>query len=142
MKCLRNILIFLVLLIQPALLFSQSDKDKIEALRISFISKKIELSPDETEKFWPIYNEYNDKVKAVRKNLRLSYKKRQGNITDKDAEELYILEVQSRQAELDLYKQYSEKIKSVIGIKKLARLHLAEEEFKREIINSIKEKGD
>lgn len=142
MKRFLNIALLFFLIYCSNTLLAQGDKDKIEALRVSFISKKTELTAGESEKFWPIYNEYNDKVKAVRKNLRQSYKKKYENLTEKDAEELYLLEIQSKQAELDLFKQYGEKIKSVIGIKKLSRLHLAEEEFKREIINSIKEKSD
>lgn len=55
-------------------------------------------------------------------------------------EELVQLELQSKQAELDLFKAYSEKMKAIIGIRKLAKLHQAEEDFKREIINTIKEK--
>ena len=122
--------------------FAQSEKDKLEVLRVSFISKEIELTINESEKFWPVYNEYNDKVKAVKRNLRQSYKRKKEPLSDADAEELHILEIQSRQAELDLYKQYSEKIKLIIGVKKLVKLRLAEEEFKRQIINTIKEKNE
>jgi hypothetical protein len=120
---------------------AQKDKDKIEALRMNFISKKLELSINESEKFWPVYNEYNDKLKAIKKNIRQSYKRKSENLTDKDAEELIALELQSKQAEADLFKVYSEKLKSIIGSKKLVKLHVAEEEFKREIIKSIKEKN-
>lgn len=124
--------------LQP--LFAQNEKDKLEALRMNFISKKIELTVSESEKFWPIYNEYTDKLKAIKKNLRQTYRRKAEITNDKDAEELYQLELQSKQAEVDIYKQYSEKIKSIIGIKKLIKLRLAEEEFKREMINSIKDK--
>ena len=63
-------------------------------------------------------------------------------MTDKDAEELYQLDLLSRQAETDLTKQYSERIKAIIGVKKTVMLRVAEEEFKREMINTIKEKAD
>ncbi len=122
--------------------YGQNDKDKIEALRVSFISKKVELSNNEGEKFWPIYNEYNDKIKAIKKNLRQSIKKAPEVLSDKEAEELYQLDLKSKQAEVDIHKQYSEKLKAVIGAKKMIKLRIAEEEFKREIINSIKDKSD
>jgi hypothetical protein len=137
-----KIVILLTLLLPSKSVLAQSEKDKLEALRVSFISKKVELSGDESEKFWPVYNEYTDKLKALRRNLRQSYKKKAENINDKDAEDLYVLDMQSKQAELDLYKQYNEKIKAIIGAKKIVKLRLAEEEFKREIINTIKEKSD
>jgi hypothetical protein len=141
-KRLPKILVLWLLLLTAQWVGAQGERDRLEALRVSFISKKLELSSSESEKFWPVYNEYSDKVKAVKRNLRQSYRRKPENMSDADAEELYILEQQSRQAELDLYRQYSEKIKAIIGIKKLVKLRIAEEEFKREIINTIKEKND
>ncbi len=142
MKRYLKILIFLVLLLQSATFFSQNDKDKVEALRVAFIGKKLELTTNESEKFWPIYNEYNDKVKAVRKNVRQSFKKGVDNMSDKDMEELYQLELKSKQAEADLYKTYTEKIKVIIGTKKTLKLRVAEDQFKKEIIKTIQEKSD
>lgn len=142
MKQALKIFYFTWFLCLSTAIFSQGDKDKVEALRVNFISKKLELSTNESEKFWPVYNEYNDKVKAVRKNLRQSFRKAPENLTEKEAEELIQLDLKSKQAEVDLHKTYSEKIKGIIGVKKLVKLRNAEEEFKREIINSIKEKSD
>ena len=127
---------------QPLITFSQSDKEKVELLRVAFITKKLELTTSESEKFWPVYNEYNDKIKAIRRNLRQSFHKAPDLLTDNEAEELYQLDLKSKQAELDVHKVYSDKIRSIIGVKKSVRLKIAEEEFKREIINSIKEKSD
>lgn len=141
MKTRAYIIVFLLFLFGKSLVFAQQGKDKVEALRIAFISKKLELTTSESEKFWPIYNEYNDKVKAVRKNLRQSYRVKGEDMNEKEAEDLYLLDLQSRQAETDLHKQYSEKMKNIIGVKKLVKLRVAEEEFKREIINTIKERG-
>src|SRR5690349_3599719 len=117
-----KILILVLFLIGADSAFAQQGKDKVEALRVAFISKKLELSTSESEKFWPVYNEYNDKVKAIRKNLRQSYRAKAETMTDRDAEELYTLELQSRQAETDVHKLYAEKIKNIIGAKKLAKL--------------------
>lgn len=142
MKRYLKVLIFLVLLLQSATFFSQNDKDKVEALRVAFIGKKLELTTNESEKFWPIYNEYNDKVKAVRKNVRQSFKIGVDNMSDKEMEELYQLELKSKQAEADLYKTYTEKIKVIIGTKKTLKLRVAEDQFKKEIIKTIQEKSD
>ncbi len=142
MNRILRILTLLLLLFNRQLLSAQPEKDKVEALRVSFISKRVELTGAEAEKFWPVYNEYNDKIKAIRKNLRQSYRKKSETLTEKEAEELYYLDLQSKQAETDVHKVYSEKIKGIIGFKKFVKLRQAEEDFKREIINTIKEKSD
>ena len=141
MKRALKIVMLCLILSGTGSVFAQPGKDRVEALRMAFISKKLELSTAESEKFWPVYNEYNDKVRALRKNLRQSYRAKAETMTDKDAEELIALELQSRQAETDVHKQYTEKIRTIIGAKKLAKLRIAEEEFKREMVKTIKESG-
>jgi len=37
-------------------------------MRVSFITTEMQLTPAEAEKFWPIYNEYRDKIKAIRQS--------------------------------------------------------------------------
>jgi hypothetical protein len=119
---------------------AQGQRDKIEELRTAFLSKKLELSTSESEKFWPVYNELNDKLKAVKRNLRLSYRNLPANFTDKEAEEVIALENKSKLAEAELNKTYNDKLKAIIGVKKLVKLQIYEEEFKKEVINAIKEK--
>lgn len=139
MKHFYKILLLIMLFSWPSAGFSQQgDKDKVEALRVSFITKKLELTTNESEKFWPVYNEYNDKIKALRKNLRQSIKKSPDNLNDKEAEELYLLDMKSKQAEADVHKQYGEKIKGIIGVRKYVTLRKAEEEFKEELLKSAR----
>ena len=116
-------------------------RDKLEALRVSFITKRLELANAEAEKFWPLYNEYNDKLRALKKNLRQHYHQ-YADQSDDQAEQLYQLDLQSRQAEADLHKTYGEKIKAVIGVRKTVRLKIAEEDFRKEMINTIRERND
>src|ERR1700743_2343477 len=73
--------------------------DKIEQLRVTFITKKLELTPVENEKFWPVYNDYTSKQRALRRNLRQSFRNKMNNLTDADAEELYQLDLQTKQAD-------------------------------------------
>ena len=121
---------------------AQPERDKVTALRMAFISKRLDLTATESEKFWPVYNEYQDKLKVLKRNLRNSYRTRMDRLGDQEAEELYQLEIVTRQAETDLYKDYAARMRGAIGTRKLARLHMAEEEFRKELINTIKEKSD
>ena len=54
--------------------FSQDDRDalreRVEAQRIAFITQKLELSPEESEKFWPVYNAYKQAQEEKRKSVR------------------------------------------------------------------------
>jgi len=134
-----KIVLFLFLMYSASSISAQGGKEKVEALRVAFITKKLTLTTAESEKFWPVYNEYNDKIKAVKRSLRQAYRKLPHELSEKEAEELYQLEVQLRQSETDIHKLYGDRIKSIIGAKKLAVLRVAEDEFKRELIKTIKE---
>lgn len=42
-------------------------KERIEVFKIQFITEKLELTPNEAESFWPVYEEYNKAVKEIAK---------------------------------------------------------------------------
>jgi hypothetical protein len=42
------------------------DGSRLEALKIAYISKKLNLTPEEAEKFWPVYNQYSGEIRKVR----------------------------------------------------------------------------
>ncbi len=124
-----------------AVLAQAGKHDKIEALKVSFITDKVNLSTQEAQSFWPLYNEYNDKIKFARKNFRQQYNNINDFKTDKEADDFLSAELKLKQTEVDLQKEYYEKFKKILGAKKTGLLKKAEEDFKKEIIKSIKGNG-
>ena len=119
---------------------TDAKREKIDALRASFINKKVNFTTREADAFWPLYNEMNDKLDAVRRTFKQKYNP-QTNFnfdTDKEAEEYLNAELLLKQKEYELFKEYYEKFKKILPVKKVAALRRAEEDFKKEIINSIK----
>src|SRR5690606_18064590 len=70
----KKYLTLAILFLSASLSFAQpgneSRKEKIESLKIAFITTELELTPEESEKFWPLYNEMELKLKKVRKERR------------------------------------------------------------------------
>lgn len=120
----------------------KAQSPKVEALKTEFVTQKLNLTESESKSFWPIYNEWTDKLKAIKKNYRQTMRNLPEEVTDKKAEEIVNLKIQTAQAELDLEKQYNEKIKGIIGVKKLGKLKQAEFEFNRKVLETIKQQGD
>lgn len=119
---------------------TNSKRDKIEELRVSFITQKVNLTSQESQQFWPLYNEFNDKLDNLKKTYRLNYIKNFNAdvISDKEAEALLTAELILKQKELDLNKEYYEKYKKILPIKKIALIKMAENDFKKELIKNIK----
>lgn len=117
-----------------------SKREKIEALRVSFISQKVNFTTQEAQQFWPLYNEYSDKLELNRRTFRQQFKKKQERdfATDKEAEAYLSAELNMKQKEVELYKEYYEKFRKILPVKKVALLRLAEEDFKKELIKNIK----
>lgn len=42
--------------------------NRTEAIRIAFITRQLNLTPQEAQKFWPVYNAYMDELRGVRKS--------------------------------------------------------------------------
>ncbi|HET6224954.1 MAG TPA: Spy/CpxP family protein refolding chaperone [Bacteroidia bacterium] len=120
-----------------------SKKEDIETMKIAFITQKLELTPQEAQQFWPIYNQYSEKTKELRKKRRQDNREARANfdeLSDKEVEQLISNDMAIRQKELDLQREYNEKFKAVLPIKKVAKLYAAEEQFKIVLINKLKDR--
>ena len=138
MKNKRYILCYLFVLLAFLKVFPQGGKnEKIEALRVAFITDKLKLTADESQKFWPVYNDYQDKLKAARQEFK---KQPTTFTTDKEAQDYLDAELLLKQREYSLYKEYYEKIRKTIPIKKVAELRQAEEDFKKELLKQLQGK--
>ncbi len=118
-------------------------KQNIEAMKIAFITQKLDLTPEEAQQFWPVYNQYHDKLQELRKKRKAEFKEHKDNFdnwSDKEIEQLVDSEIAFKQKEIDLQKEYHAKYKSVLPIKKVAKLYHAEEQFKRVLLEKLKDK--
>jgi len=119
-------------------------KEKIEELKIAFITKELDLSPDEAQAFWPVYNEMEDKLRAERKKRRKLGRQLQNNFESFSDKELFdktneILDSEIKEAQLK--KEYTKKIADVLGFKKATKLLSLEQRFKRELLEQLKGPG-
>ena len=111
--------------------------DRVKAMRVAYITNILELSPEESEKFWPIFNEMERKMRDVRKDARNN---RIEPDSDAAARQAILDQLDMEQQRLDLEKEYLEKLNTVISYTKLYRLKKAEKDFKRELLKRSRER--
>lgn len=119
-------------------------KEKIEAMKIAFLTKRLDLSSEEAQKFWPVYNQMTKEIQTIRKDRRSDLRESReefDKLSDKETEILVDQEFLFRQKELDVLKKYNAQFKQVLPIKKVAMLYRTEEDFKRHLLNEIRNKG-
>ncbi len=143
MKKLTALFLLFGLGIAP-LLAQKNNRDKIESLKVGFISTQLNLSSEEAERFWPVYNKFNDEQVKLKRNAKLSIL---DEIEDMNAlgasdAEKYLQEmIQFKYNEAELIKRYSLEFKRVLPVQKVVMLFKAENNFKKELLKQLKERN-
>ncbi|WP_341216376.1 sensor of ECF-type sigma factor [uncultured Wocania sp.] len=116
--------------------------EKIKALKIAFITEKLDLTEKEAQQFWPIYNLHDDNINQIRqKKLRKIHYEIRQNKDDLSENQAANLLNRLTTAENNIHKerlQLTTKLKSIISAKKIILLKVAEEEFKHKMLKQFK----
>ena len=119
-------------------------RDKIKALKVAHITEQLQLSSDEAQKFWPIYNTYEEntykyrveKLGSIKRQLKM---KDLDNISEAEAKKMLN---QISAVEENLYterKRLMEKLQKVLSAKKILLLKKAEDDFNKKLLYRLKE---
>lgn len=121
-----------------------ANKEKIESLRVSFLTNKMNLTPEEAQKFWPVYNQYKNEMKALRKDkkeLATDAEMEINSMSDAEISQLIEQKFALEQKELEIKKKYVAEYKKIIPLKKLAAFYRGEEEFKLQLLKQAANKN-
>ncbi len=114
---------------------------KIEAQKVAYITQELDLTPKESQEFWPIFNEMNRKLRELK---RKKYQKRQPvKREDLSDEEILIICDNILATDLDrakIRKEYFSKIKNVLPATKVFKLLHVERDFNRKLLGKIRSK--
>jgi hypothetical protein len=103
---------------QDEALSAEKKQQGIDALKVAFISKELDLTPDEAQKFWPIYNQY---AKDLKNTIS-----RGNDVLDRD------------EKVLNLRKSYKEQFSNVLGQQRMNKMYNAEGRFRNLLIKSMR----
>jgi hypothetical protein len=114
---------------------------KMKAERVSFLTEKLQLTVDEAEKFWPLYNEYLSKREEMmwgkREKMHRNFDPSQ--LTDEEMGKM-LNEILDQEVKLaQLKKDYFDKLKTILPIRKVLTLHRVEQEFMNHMLNKLRE---
>jgi len=116
-------------------LFAQNHRERyeqIEAIKIAFITNKLDLITEEAQKFWPVYNNYQKELMELMKKRR-EYRKK----TDITPNDKVNAELAYESKMLDLKKKYKKLYYKTIPSEKILLLYQAEYEFREHLIKQL-----
>jgi hypothetical protein len=119
-------------------------EEKIKALKIAFLTSRLNLSTEEAQVFWPIYNAYQDaKMEVHRAQMKLAktLATKFDVLTDAEMNRMLDEHITLKQKESNLEIENLQKLRTILPIKKIALLQKAERDFKVEVLREYKNRG-
>lgn len=148
-KHLKSIILLLFFTGISLFSFSQENQnkekrgEKIKKLKVAYFTEELNLTVAESEKFWPIYNEMEEKLKTNRKDNKKVIDEISKNVdtyTDEDYKKSVNKIFENDINQTTIKKDYYAKIAAVIGYKKATKLLKLEKEFKQKLLKELKKR--
>lgn len=140
MKRYTLLLVIIVLTFATTAGFAQDNrpsKERVEAAKIAYLTDKMELTSEQAQKFWPIYNEYEAKRRDLLKTYRSGYRQNVDELSEQEAkariEEMFSI----REKELALEQEYAAKYMRVISNIQLIKLYRGERDFTKLLLKRL-----
>ena len=141
----KTILITLLTFCISITSFSQDGRlgnnDKIKAFKVAYLTEKLNLSASEAEKFWPIYNTFEDAQHQLRNE---THNKRKSihleTISEDDAQQLLDEMEALSKKRYELLNNFTKDLRAILPAKKIILLKEAEEEFRRKMIKEFRKR--
>ncbi|MTI20706.1 hypothetical protein E1176_06710 [Fulvivirga sp. RKSG066] len=139
----KNIILLLVTLSFATVAYGQNTtaREKIESARIALITERLGLTPEQAEKFWPLYNEFRTKNEALKKEYEVAKRSLDPQTaTDKDKRQLLELGLKLKEQKLQIEKDYSGRMLRIISAQQIMSLRKAEDDFRRMLLDQIQKR--
>jgi hypothetical protein len=115
-------------------------KEKIEAARVAYLTTQLDLTSEESQRFWPIYNSFRDKLEEDRPDGLKG--KHVQDLSDKEIEDLIESHFQKQERAIATKRQMYTELRKVVSVRKLVKLPKAEQGFKEVLLEKMHEKRE
>ncbi|MES2380900.1 MAG: hypothetical protein V4538_07650 [Bacteroidota bacterium] len=136
-------ILFISLIVGLTLLAKAQNGERLETMKIGFITERLNLTSEEAKVFWPVYNKFTDELKKLRQTTKGKISEEMADMTtmtDTEAEKVLNDMVNFKMNEAELIKKYAQEFKKVLPIKKVVLLFKAENDFKRELLKKLSQR--
>ena len=116
-------------------------KEKMLSEKIAFFTMELDITPEEAQVFWPIYNKVEQdrdeaRVKAIDAHRAMEKAVSEGK-PSKEISELLDSYIDAKKNQDDVEISSVTEFKKVLPVEKVARLYMAEEKFRRQYIHKL-----
>jgi hypothetical protein len=138
----KTVMVLMVLLIFPVVRSSaqNSNLEKLNAFKIGFFTKRLDLTSAEAEKFWPVYNEYQDqrnKLQLEKALIIRNFNRNQSSLNDIQLTEMgdKLIALITRESSLEV--EFHKKLKEIFPPAKVIQFYQVENQYKAQLLNEL-----
>lgn len=136
-------LLIVLILLHPVKMMAQNPSvEKLNSYKIAFFTRRLNLTPQEAEKFWPVYNEFQNKrfeIQADRGRMNRNINQNELNRTEKEMIEISDKLISLQMQEALLAQDYHKKFKEILSPQKVIRLYQAENQYRQMLLNQLRD---
>ena len=118
--------------------------EQVEAEKIAYFTRILELSREEAREFWPLYDDFEEqqeKLIVERRSLARSFSENHESMDEDEAERTGDSYINLQVKETELAREFHEKFKNVLTPKKVMLFYQAENEFRMHLLRRIRGGG-
>ena len=108
---------------------SSEKEDLVKSQKIAFFTEKLSLTPEEAQRFWPVYNSYWERKNQIIEERKKAMKFAADNmekLSPKEIERYGDMYINFHKQESDLLVEYNKKFKEVLPPEKVMKLYQAD----------------
>lgn len=143
MKASGLMLILAIMIPSLRMVAQNPDRERLDAYKIAFFTRRMNLTSQEAEKFWPVYNEFTsqrNQLQLEKQSIMRTFNQSEGTLSEKEINELSnrYLEILVRESAVavDVHK----KVMELLPPGKVIRMYQAENQYRLQLLNELQQR--
>jgi len=144
MKQLNLLLFFLFVWILPTIAQGhQGNKEQIKVEKIAYITTNMNFTVEEAQKFWPVYNQFENQRDAIMSQRRQYMRKcdEVAALSDTEASEILTKLVELNKQEIEMVNLYQKELTKILTNKQVLKYYQIEHNFRTHLLHKIGKQG-
>lgn len=117
----------------------QEHREKIKAHKVAYFTQELNMDSKLAQKFWPIYNKYEQDKRALHKRETIDFDKL-GYVSEAKAEQMLKEYLNIEKEEYSIKKQLFSDLKQILSAREIIKLHQLEADFNKKLIKEYRER--
>ena len=92
-------------------------QQKVEALYVAYMTKELNLTADDAQKFWPVHSQYDNEIRGLKNESA---------------------ELERQQAGLNIKKKYQDRFVKILGAQRTNDFYVQDGEFRKKLVERLR----